>query len=69
MQAVRQGVCEVIGKRKVRCSLGAFYDAVPVNSPVAVMGSSGFLEIAVNGGSTAQEYGLQIGDAVLVQFN
>ena len=63
---VRQGVCEVIGKRKVRCSLGAFYDAVPVNSPVAVMGSSGFLEIAVNGGSAAQRFALKIGDAVMV---
>jgi S-adenosylmethionine hydrolase len=65
----RKGVCEAAGKRKVRCPLARFYGAVATSSPVAVMGSSGFLEIAVNGGSTAQEYGLQIGDAVLVQFN
>jgi S-adenosylmethionine hydrolase len=49
--------------------LAPFYGAVPANSPVAVMGSSGFLEIAVNSGSAAQEFGLQIGDAVNVQLD
>ena len=65
----RKGVCEVGGKHKLRCILAPFYGAVPANSPVAVMGSSGFLEIAVNGGSAAQEFGLQIGDAVNVQLD
>lgn len=59
------GACEVIGNRKVRCRLAAFYGAVPTGSPVAVTGSSGFLEIAVNSGSAAQRFGLKIGDVVI----
>lgn len=61
MQQVR---CEAFGKRKVRCSVAEFYSAVAVGRPVAVFGSSGFLEIAVNGGSAARKYGLKVGDQV-----
>lgn len=61
--------CEVMGKRKVRCALAAFYGAVPANSPVAVVGSSGFLEIAVNGRSAAHRFGFKIGDVVIVRTN
>lgn len=61
-----KGTCEVIGRRKVHCALAEYYGAVPVNSPVAVMGSSGFLEIAVNGGSAVQRFGLNAGDVVIV---
>jgi hypothetical protein len=62
------GTCEMMGKRKVRCALAAFYRAVPVNRPVAVIGSSGLLEIAVNGGSAARQFGLKIGDKVTVRM-
>ncbi|HEX5398940.1 MAG TPA: SAM-dependent chlorinase/fluorinase [Verrucomicrobiae bacterium] len=62
-------ICEVGGRRKTRCRLADFYDAVPVNSPVAVIGSNGFLEIAVNGASAAQKCGFKIGDAVVVHCN
>ncbi|HLZ52964.1 MAG TPA: SAM-dependent chlorinase/fluorinase [Verrucomicrobiae bacterium] len=62
-----QGLCEVTGKRKVRCVLAPFYGAVPANSPVAVIGSSGFLEIAVNGGSAAKRFGLDTGTTVIVR--
>jgi S-adenosyl-L-methionine hydrolase (adenosine-forming) len=65
----RKVTCEVIGRRKVRCPLAAFYGAVPANSPVAVIGSSGFLEIAVNGSSAAQRFGLKIGNALIVRMN
>ena len=58
--------CELKG-RKVRCPLAEFYGAVPANHPVAVMGSSGFLEIAVNGGSIARRFGLKIGDRARVE--
>jgi len=37
---------------------------VPVDKPIAVSGSTGFLEIAVNGGSAAKRFGLTIGDRV-----
>lgn len=61
--------CAAVGKRKVRCAVAEFYGAVPVNSPVSVMGSSGFLEMAVNGGSAARRFELKVGDAVIVRTN
>ena len=64
----RKVTCEVIGKRKVRCARAECYDTVPANSPVAVIGSSGFLEIAVNGDSAAKRFRLKTGDAVIVQM-
>jgi len=60
------GTCELIGKRTVCCPLMEFYGAVPVNRPVAVLGSSGFLEIALNGGSAARKFGLKVGDKVIM---
>jgi len=64
----RPTTCEVMGERKTRCALAAFYCAVPVNHLVAVIGSSGLLEIAVNGGSAARQFGLRIGDPVIVRL-
>ncbi|HEU5396855.1 MAG TPA: SAM hydroxide adenosyltransferase, partial [Verrucomicrobiae bacterium] len=58
---------EVVGRRKVRCPVAEFYGAVPVNRPVAVFGSSGFLEIAVNGGSAAREFGIRAGAGVVLR--
>lgn len=46
------------------CPLKTFYSAVEAETPVAIVGSSGFLEIAVNGGSAAELLGLQIGTRV-----
>jgi S-adenosylmethionine hydrolase len=60
--------CEVTGRRKMRCTLAEFYGTVPTNRPVAVFGSSGFLEIAVNGGSAARKYGVKTGDAVVLHI-
>jgi S-adenosylmethionine hydrolase len=64
----RKAVCEAIGRRKLRCSLAAYYGAVPLDSPLAVIGSSGFLEVAINGGSAAQRFGLKIGDTITVHL-
>ncbi|MGA2657354.1 MAG: SAM-dependent chlorinase/fluorinase [Verrucomicrobiota bacterium] len=64
----RAGTCELMGEQKVRCALAESYGAVPVNRPVAVIGSSGLLEIAVNGGSAARQFGLKIGDKVTVRM-
>ncbi|MDE3065997.1 MAG: SAM-dependent chlorinase/fluorinase [Verrucomicrobiota bacterium] len=61
------GVCEVIGRRKASVTVAEFYGAAPPGRPVAVMGSSGFLEIAVNGGSAARKFGLKPGDTVIVR--
>ena len=64
----RKAVCEATGRRDLRCALTAFYGAVPPDSPLAVIGSSGFLEIGINGGSAAQRFGLKIGDAITVHL-
>jgi S-adenosylmethionine hydrolase len=44
-----------------------FYQEVRPSQPLALLGSSGYLEIAVNGGSAARTLGLKIGDAVEVR--
>jgi len=51
---------------KTLCPLGPFYQSVAAGRPLAVPGSSGFLEIAINGGSAAQKLGLQVGSAIAV---
>jgi S-adenosylmethionine hydrolase len=52
------------GKRV--CAVESFYRFVPVGKPVAVPGSSGFLEIAINGGSAVKSLNLKIGAAVSI---
>jgi S-adenosylmethionine hydrolase len=64
----RAVTCQVTGQRKMRCTLTEYYGAVPANRPLAVLGSSGFLEIAVNGGSAARKYGIKAGDAVVLHL-
>ncbi len=49
-----------------RVPISAFYSAVPKGSPLAVVGSSGFLEIAINGGNAAETFNLRPGTEVLV---
>ncbi len=64
-----------LGKRALKvlldqnrsCPIAAFYQSVPPGRPVAVVGSSGFLEIAINGGNAAQQLGLRVGQAVTVR--
>ncbi|HWI58034.1 MAG TPA: SAM-dependent chlorinase/fluorinase [Bacillota bacterium] len=53
--------------RKRLCALAACYQAVPSGHPVAVAGSSRFLEIAINSGTAAQDLGLRIGQKVTVR--
>ena len=42
------------------------YSSASEGEPLAIVGSRGFLEIAVNGGSVARDLGLSIGDTVEV---
>jgi S-adenosylmethionine hydrolase len=44
--------------------LAAFYAAAGAGKPVAVAGSTGFLELAVNGGNAGEKFGLRRGDSV-----
>lgn len=58
--------CEVFARRKHLCPIAPFYGAVAVGRPLAVIGSTGYLEIAVNGASAAAKFRLQPGDKVTV---
>ena len=59
--------CEVYAKRRWNCPLKAFYQAVASKKPVALVGSSGYLEIAINGGSAAKVLGVSIGTRVVLR--
>jgi len=48
------------------CPIAEFYQAVPAGKPVAVIGSSGLLELAVNGGSAKKILRLKIGTPITV---
>ena len=52
---------------KIECELKRFYQEVTAGQPLAVVGSSGYFEIAINGGNAAQQLGLKIGDNVEVR--
>lgn len=57
------GACVQLPARR-RVPLGAFYQAVPPGRSVAVPGSSGFVEIAINGGNAARALRLRVGTPV-----
>ena len=61
--------CEVYAKRRRVCPLKTFYQDVTPGTPIALAGSSGFLEIAVNGGSAEKSLGLRIGARVVLRSN
>jgi S-adenosyl-L-methionine hydrolase (adenosine-forming) len=67
LKGSRRALCEVYAKRRRVCALKAFYQATPPNTPVALVGSSGFLEIAVNGGSAAMVLGMKIRTRVVIR--
>lgn len=52
-----------IADRQV-CRVKPYYQSVAAGKPVAVPGSSGFLEIAINGGSAATSLALKIGTVI-----
>ncbi|MBI5386804.1 MAG: SAM-dependent chlorinase/fluorinase [Verrucomicrobia bacterium] len=59
----REGlVIRLSGNRRI--PLRQFYQAVPAGRPVALPGSAGLLEVAVNGGSAADRLGLRIGSVL-----
>jgi len=62
-----EGSCEIIVRGKRLCALQGFYQAVPRGDPVAVPGSSGFLELAVNGGSAAKKFKLKVAERVILR--
>lgn len=62
VRSMRSAVLFVRNKRV--CRLAEFYQAVPPGKPLALIGSSGLLEVAINGGSAADALGLKVGTPV-----
>lgn len=54
----------VLVKNRVRCPLANHFEAVPKGKPVALPGSSGLLEIAINQGSAVHKLRLKCGTPV-----
>ena len=59
---------EVFVRGKRTCPFKGFYQAVPQGQPVAVPGSSGFMEVCVNGGNAARALRLRVGDSIVVSW-
>ena len=62
----RERALEVFLTGKKVCPLAQTYGSVPAGQPVAVRGSSGFLELAINGGNAARKLRIHVGASVLV---
>jgi len=69
LRSASEATCEVQARRRQVCPVATHYQAVAPKSPVAVVGSSGFLEIAVNGGSAASALGIRVGTRVVLHRN
>ncbi len=59
----------VFRERKRVCGLGEFYQSVPPGKPVALVGSSGFLEVAIYGGNATRSLDLLVGTKLSVRFH
>ncbi len=67
LSGLGQRALKVSVRGQESCELKRFYQEAPPGQAVAVVGSSGFVEIAVNGGNAAQTLGLKLGDPVGVR--
>jgi hypothetical protein len=67
LASLRGAHFEIFKGRKRLCTLATHYQAVPAGQAVAVFGSSGYLEVAVNGGDARAILGLDFGDRVEVR--
>jgi S-adenosylmethionine hydrolase len=45
-----------------------FFEEGFVNSPLFIVGSSGFLEISKNQGNAASDLGLKVGDIITIEL-
>ncbi len=66
---VREGeqLSFVLKDYEVSVRLCSAYGNVSVNNPLAVIGSGGFLEVAVNRGNAAQKYDVKSGDKIVIR--
>jgi S-adenosylmethionine hydrolase len=62
-----QPCCAVALRNGRQAPFGTQYQEVPPGCPVVIVGSTGLLEIALNGGHAAPELGLKVGDRVTLR--
>jgi len=62
-----EAACQVHAQHRQVCPVRTHFQAVPPKSPVALLGSSGFLEIALNGGSAKAALGIHVGTRITLQ--
>ncbi len=55
-----------VGEKRTVLKLSSAYDEVPTQTPLAIIGSSNFLEISVNQGNAAEKFRAKVGDAVKI---
>jgi hypothetical protein len=67
MTRLQGAKCTVHFKGCRVCPLRDSYQAVPPGKPVAILGSSNFVEIALNRGSAAEKFQIKIGDSVSIR--
>ncbi len=69
MMGVREGaqLSVTLKDNNVLAKLCSAYGDVPADSPLTVIGSDGFLEVAVNRGNAAQAFGMKTGDRVILK--
>jgi S-adenosylmethionine hydrolase len=63
----KMGLEVEVGQEAVRLKLCSTYGAVAKGTPLVVLGSHDFLEIAVNQGNAAEHFGVKRGDRVRVR--
>lgn len=63
-----EGTVRVQLPRRRLCRLRTHYQSVPAGKPVAVPGSTGFVEIAVNDGNASRALGLKVGIAIAIRM-
>ncbi len=53
-------------KDKIFLPLKKFYEEVPRHTPLALIGSNGYLEVSISRGNAAEHLKLKIGDLIKV---
>lgn len=60
-------LCISLGRRSLTLRMSRTYADAPDGSPLALIGSSGYLEVAVNRGNAAELLGVKVGDPAKIQ--
>ena len=56
-----------LGDQNLTLRLCTAYGEVPRKMPLAIIGSSGFLEVAVNQGTASEAFNIEVGDEIFIK--